>query len=69
VLCKFADVLDSKKILLGTTLITYLGVVFMIGHGSNFAQLGTVTPPDNPGLQDMISGSRLISSLPHRHEV
>lgn len=47
VLCKFADVLDSGKILLGTTLITYLAKVFMIGRGKHLAESGRVTPPDN----------------------
>jgi hypothetical protein len=47
VLCKFADVLDLRKILLGTTLITYLREVFMIGRGRKLAQSGGVSPPDN----------------------
>jgi len=47
VLCQFANVLDSGEILLRTTLITYLGEVCMIGRGTNLAQSGRVSPPDN----------------------
>ena len=39
VLCKFANVLDPERGSLGTTLIAYLGKVFMIGHGFDLAGL------------------------------